>query len=304
MIRGSDSVKGVLFAIFTALMWGLLAIALKLVLRNISPITIIFFRFSLAFIMLLIYYLIKRPSGLKIILHPPLILILAACALGLNYLGFIKGLNFTTPGIAQVFIQSGSVLFALSGFLFFKEKATPSQLFGLLIVLIGMMLFYHEQLSFGGKGISLYQKGVLWIIFGGICWAIYAVAQKMLTTSYDPMELNLVLFGLPAVLYCPFANYAVIFHASATEWFLLLFVGLNTLLAYGSLAYAFKYLEANKISVIITLNPIVTFTLMGIFSYFQVSWIAHETFTYISLLGAAVVIIGTILVVIRRKTNY
>jgi drug/metabolite transporter (DMT)-like permease len=301
MIRRSESGRGILLAIFTAVMWGLLAIALKLVLIHISPITVIFFRFSLAFIMLLVFYLLKRPSGLKIILRPHPLLILAACALGLNYLGFIKGLNFTTPGTAQIFIQTGSVLLAFSGFVFFKEKASKMQLFGLLVVLTGMVIFYHEQLSVGGQGISLLQKGVLWIIFGGIMWAVYAVSQKVLIKSFNPMELNLVLFGLPALFYCPFADYNTIIHASVIDWVLLLFVGLNTLLAYGSLSYAFKYLEANKISVIITLNPIITFIIMGIFSLLQVKWIGQETFSYPSLIGATLVIIGTVLVVIRRK---
>jgi drug/metabolite transporter (DMT)-like permease len=284
-------------------MWGLLAIALKLVLNGMSPINITWFRFSLAFGMLFIFYLIKRPSALKIIIKPPFMLILAAIALGFNYLGFIFGINLTTPGIAQVFIQIGSVLLAISGFVIFKEKATGKQILGLIMVLAGLLVFYYEQILVLSQDVTLYQKGVIWIIFGGVMWATYAVLQKSLILSYDPMELNLILFGLPALAYSPFVNFEAIGHSTFLEWGLLLFVGLNTLLAYGSLAYAFKYLEANKISVVITLNPIITFALMGIFSITDVKWIAHEKFALVSLFGAFFVIVGTILTVMRSKKN-
>jgi len=289
--------KGILFASFTALMWGLLAIALKVVLKDVSPINVTWFRFNLAFGMLFIYYLIKRPSALKILIKPPLILIFASIALGLNYLGFIVGISLTTPGIAQVFIQSGSVLLAISGFIIFKEKATVKQILGLIMVFAGMLVFYHEQITILSHDATLYHKGVVWIIFGGVMWAIYAVLQKGLTLSYPPMELNLVLFGIPALAYSPFVNYTIITNSSLIDWILLLFVGLNTLLAYGSLSYAFKYLEANKISAVITLNPLITFGLMAVFSSLGVQWIAQEKYALISITGAVFVITGTILTV-------
>jgi drug/metabolite transporter (DMT)-like permease len=297
----TESRKGILFASFTALMWGLLAIALKVVLKDISPINVTWFRFSLSFVMIFIYYLIKRPSALKILAKPPLILIFASIALGLNYLGFIVGISLTTPGIAQVFIQSGSVLLAISGFIIFKEKASMTQILGLIMVFAGLLVFYNEQLMNLSQDAALYHKGVIWIIFGGVMWAIYAVFQKKLILSFDPLELNLVLFGIPALAYSPFVNYANIIHAPISDWMLLLFVGFNTLIAYGSLAYAFKYMEANKISAVITLNPLITFGLMAIFTSVGVKWIAPEKYAIISITGALSVIIGTILTVMGPK---
>jgi drug/metabolite transporter (DMT)-like permease len=294
---------GILFACFTAVLWGLLPIALKVVLKNISPINVTWFRFSLAFSMLFLYYLFKKSSALKIILNPPLFLIVASAALGLNYFGFIVGINLTTPGIAQIFVQSGSVLLAISGFLIFKEKANIKQLFGLIMVFLGMLIFYHEILLTLSREVEKYPPGIIWIIFGGIMWAVYAVFQKKMIISYDPLELNLVLFGLPALAYSPFVNYTTIIHISPLDWILLIFVGLNTLLAYGSLAYAFKYIEANKISAIITLNPLITFGLMAVFSTWGVAWISHEKFTLLSIGGAFLVISGTVLTVFQGNKN-
>jgi drug/metabolite transporter (DMT)-like permease len=84
---------------------------------------------------------------------------------------------------------------------------------------------------------------------------------------------------------------------SGAHWILLIYLGLNTVLAYGSLAMAIKLTEATRVSVIITLNPIITFITMAILSKMEVSWIEPETFSLFSLIGALTVLGGAILVI-------
>ena len=80
---------------------------------------------------------------------------------------------------------------------------------------------------------------------------------------------------------------------------LLLFLGLNTLGAYGSLAFALKYLEANKISIILIQNPIITFVVLMVLQQMQVTWIKADQLNLI-----AMVITGGILTVLSgRKKN-
>ena len=78
---------------------------------------------------------------------------------------------------------------------------------------------------------------------------------------------------------------------------------MNTLIAYSSLAMALRYTEANKVSIIILLNPVITFIVMGILSKLDVSWINSERFSVYSLAGAAIVFTGAILVVKKGKVN-
>jgi drug/metabolite transporter (DMT)-like permease len=298
----SNNTKGILFATFTALMWGLVAIALKLSLTDLSSVDVTWIRFTIAFILLFLFVIIRKPSGTSIYFKPPLALLLAAVFLGFNYLGFITGVQLTTPLIAQVFIQVGPALLALAGFFFFKEKINKIQITGLMVVLLGLIIFYREQILFLTHDISRYQKGAMWTVFGAIMWASYAVLQKGLVKRLEPIQLNLFLFGLPALGYLPFVNYFAIFKSSLLEWGLLLFLGLNTILSYISLSYAFRYLEANKVSVIITLNPLLTFLIMGILGALNVNWIAHENFTFITIVGTALVLSGAVLTVFKRKT--
>lgn len=299
----SDNFKGVLYAIFTALLWGFLAIVLKVALRKLSPVDVTWFRFLSAFFILFAYYLVKKPEALAIFLRPPFLLILASICLGMNYLGFISGINLTTPGIAQIFIQLGPVLLAVSGVIFFREKLVIRQIIGLSLVVIGLLVFYREQILMLSGNLTRYRSGVLWIVFGAIMWALYAVFQKKLVRKYPPMELNLILFGLPALGYSSFVNYHALGSASLLEWGLLLILGINTLLAYGSLAFAFKYLEANKISVIITLNPILTYIALAVLAATDVTWISREKFSFFILLGGMLVLTGAVLTVIKKKLS-
>jgi drug/metabolite transporter (DMT)-like permease len=101
----------------------------------------------------------------------------------------------------------------------------------------------------------------------------------------------------------PFANFASLAHLSFGYWLLLIFLGANTLISYGCLSLALKYLEAGKVSVMLILNPIITIILMGILTVMQVNWIDGEHFSVLSIAGALLALAGAILVVRNRKST-
>ncbi|HKI90127.1 MAG TPA: EamA family transporter, partial [Draconibacterium sp.] len=125
--------------------------------------------------------------------------------------------------------------------------------------------------------------------------------QKQLVTKFSVESLNLFLFGLPAIIYLPFINLSPLFHLHWSWWLLMAFLGANTFIAYTCLAQALKYLEANKVSVIIIINPMITFLTMGILTWANVNWIQHERFSIFTILGAALVFAGAVLVVKKQK---
>lgn len=293
--------KGIYFASFTALLWGFLAIAIKVSLNFLPAFTVIWLRFVLAFAGLVGYYLVSDREKLIMLLKPPLLALVAGIFLGLNYLGYITGIEFTSPSIGQVFIQTGTVMLAIAGFVFFKEKVTLRQGIGLTIVLAGLVIFYNEQILHVAGGLKTYKTGVLLVLFGAISWTLYAVFQKIAVRHDNPMQLNLIVFGFPALLYSPLANYQVLPSLTFVQWSIVLFLGFNTLAGYVSLAYAFKYLEANKISAIIAVNPLITFAVMAWLSTKNISWISGEVLTPATIAGALVVIVGILLTVLRKK---
>ncbi|MCF8381610.1 MAG: DMT family transporter [Bacteroidales bacterium] len=297
----NNNTKGLLYAGFTAILWGFLAIALKIALYKLNPVTVVWFRFCIAFSVLFISLLIFDKGLVQSVKRLPRLVFLAGFLLGLNYLGFISGLQKTTPGTAQVFIQIGPVSLALVGILFFKEKLKWTHFVGFILLLSGFTLFYSQQDTGSIKDAENLRLGVIYVIFGGLCWAGFSSLQKIMLVKHNPNHLNLVIYGFCVLLFLPFVEFSKLPDLSIYDYLLLVFLGLNTLLAYGSLALALKYAEANKISMILTLNPILTFLAMAALEVLAVSWIDYENFTYLSILGAVLALTGVSIVVLRKK---
>lgn len=295
---GRDNRKGVLYAILTASLWGLLAIVLKVITSELSPVTVVWFRFAIAFVILGLWTLIFRKKDFRIFLRPPFLLILTALFLALNYLGFIGGIKYVSPSSAQIFIQIAPVSFALSGIIIFREYVNWRHIAGFVLVLSGIGLFYSEQLRELVAGGEHFTRGMLLVLGGGLSWAVFATLQKSLLTRISPNQQNLFIYGACALALAPMVKFVQLQGMPAANWYLLIYLGLNTVLAYGSLAIAIKLTEATRVSVIITLNPIITFGAMAILTKMEVPWIAPEAFSLLSLFGALTVLGGAILVIL------
>ena len=294
----SDQLKGILYASITSLFWGFLAVALKIGTGEFNITTIVWFRFTFAFTILFSYFLITDYRKLKVLIKPPFTLLIAALAIAINYFGFTKGIELTSPTTAQVVIQFGPILLGMVGILFFKEKINKRQASGFFIAFLGLVMFYYQQVSnLIASDAEIFNTGFIWVAIAAVAWVIYASFQKMLVKSYDAQILNLVIFGLPALLYLPFVDFNDLHHISIPSWWLLIFLGANTIVAYGSLAMAFKYTDLSKVSVIITLNPIITFIIMAILYQLQVEWIETKQMGLETWAGAFFVITGALIVV-------
>jgi drug/metabolite transporter (DMT)-like permease len=293
--------KGILYASITAVFWGFLAVVLKIVDSDLEPETIVWFRFVLAFGMLAAWQAKRNTSEFKLMLKPPVLLIIAALALSWNYISFMMGIHYTTPSNAQLFIQFGPILLAVAGLLFFRERINKIQVIGFAVAILGMVFFYRDQLQAFFDVQGKYNLGVAYLLTSAVAWATYAILQKKLVVKYSTESLNLFTFGLPVLLYLPFVNFGSLLHLNWVTWLLLLFVGLNTLFSYTFLSLALKNTEANKVSIIIIINPVITFVTMGILTSLNVSWISHERFSVYTIIGALLVLAGAILV--AKKQN-
>ena len=175
----TNNQKGVLFACITAFFWGFLAIVLKVAVQKVESQTIVWFRFAVAFVLLSIWQIYHQPQSLKILVRPPLLLVLAAIALSWNYLGFMLGIHYTSPSNAQLVIQTGPILLALGSIIIFKEQIRRQQLLGFLLAIIGFLIFYSQQIKLMVGQENQYNSGILFTLSGALAWAVYAILQKI-----------------------------------------------------------------------------------------------------------------------------
>ena len=300
----SGARRGVAYACLTASLWGVLAIALKFTLRHVDPFTIVWFRFTLAFGALLVLLSRTRPgAATEILRRPPPRALLAGGLLGVNYLTFMKGVELTSASNTQVLIQTGPMLLVVAGLVLFRERLSRRQILGYAIAACGFGLFYRSQLAALLSAPASYHEGNAWIGVAAVSWVGYAVLQKSLIGRWTPQQLNLIIYIVPAVLLVVPATPSVLAEWSAGIWVLMLCLGLNTLVAYGALAEAFKLAPVNVVSTIITLNPIITMASMAILQVLAVSWIEPEPITAIAYVGAGVMLSGVLLVVATPRRS-
>jgi drug/metabolite transporter (DMT)-like permease len=290
-------------AALTASLWGFLAIAMKVATEQVPVMTIVWFRFTFAFAILAMWVAIRDSKRLVILRRPPKLLLVSAVGLSFNYLGYLSGLHYTTPSNAQILIQTAPLMLAMVGIFIFKERLVRAQWIGVALSLVGFALFAMDQRQGGVVSADHFMRGNMLIFFGAVTWVIYAATAKYLGgIGHNPQDLNLVIYGLPALTLWGFADFGVLAAMDWKLWLLMAFLGANTLIAYGALGEAFKRLPAYQVSLIITLNPLITLATMAILKLFSPSWLPADQVGILGY-GAALLVVGGVIQVLLKAPS-
>ena len=294
---------GILLALSTATMWGVLPIALKGVLETLDPLTTTFFRLSLAAVLITPYLLVRRRLPNRGKLRSPRLffqLLAAGLLLSGNYGLYIFGLERTSPEAAQVMIQIAPMLLLLAGVFLFKESFSKTQWLGFFAFASGLILFFNHHLGDIFIDLNDYGVGLLMISLAAICWTGYAVMQKILLQEFTSEETMLAIYWLGTLVFLPFCDFSTLGQLTGMQWALLAFCGLNTIIAYGSFAEALLHLEASRVSATIALTPLLT---VGIVQLIPMEGITVEPLGVFSLLGAILVVSGSITTAVAKKAH-
>ena len=256
--------------------------------------------FASAFLTALFGY--KDRKAFQLFRSPPWLGIIAALLLAFNYFGFMQGIALTSASNTQVMIQTGPLTFALIGLFVFRERFSKRQLLGLMIAGCGFGLFYHEQTLSLLQDQDLLSQGNYWIIAAALAWAAFASFQKVvLQTKVQPQHLNLLIYTIAAFALYFTADPQSLLRLGAFEIGLMCLLGLNTVLAYGALAEAIRLAPASHVSLIITLNPLITILMLQIMDWLQVDWVSPEPISLYGALGAIAVVTGVAVTIFKPK---
>ena len=286
---------GLLLALSTMVMWGVLPILLKGLEEALDPLTVTFARFFLAAALLTPYLVFRgnlQNPHLLLSLQTGGFLLLAGVFLAANYIAYILGLERSTAEASQVVIQIAPMLLLLCGVLIFRERLSATQWLGFATFVIGLGLFFHQRMAELFISVSNYGLGIWLVVLAGLFWTVYAILQKFLLKSFNSPEIMMSIYWLGALIFLPFSDFSTLSNLNSLHWILLLFCGLNTLIAYGCFAEALAHWEASRISATVTLAPLVT---VGIVQLIPLPGVAAETLTIISFTGALLVVIGSMM---------
>lgn len=287
--------------IVTALLWGVLPIILKIGLNEFSAGTIACFRFFFAFIVLFLILSINGSQPSRFLKRPPMLGIVAGVSLAVNYFGMTESVNLSSPANSAILIQLAPVMLVIVGVAFFKERVNWQQFLGFVIAAVGFILFYRDQLG-NVKDTELYSSATVYVVLAAVVWVLYIACQKILSRTYSAQMLNLLVYGVAALVLVAKVNWPEFSGVGWKGWTVLVVLGINTLLAYGALAEAVKYIPLTVISPVITLNPLITLSAMLVLPQFSGGLLAPETIGAGGYIGAVIAVTGVVLVLARKQS--
>lgn len=277
------------------LLWASLPVALDMSLEVLDAFTLTWFRFLSAGVLLgawvvlsgrLARYgrLTRRGWGL---------LCIAAAGLSANYVLYLVGLSHTSPGNIQVIIQLGPLFLALGAMVLYGERYAPAQWAGFAALVLGLGIFFRDQIAVLAGSIETYAFGVLMIVLAAGTWACYALAQKQALTELASPLIMLFIYATAVVLLWPLATPSLLLrldglHAAATAY-----CALNTLLAYSAFAEALNHWQASRVGAVLALTPLGTLMVVSALSRAWPELVAPESMTVVGVIGAVIVVVGS-----------
>jgi drug/metabolite transporter (DMT)-like permease len=294
---GSDHVRlyGIAMALLTAVLWGSLPIFLKLALNRFSTTFVVWCRFSVAFLALLLMLALTGKRPLQFLKRPPRVALVAAVFLLINYLLFLKGIHYSGAATAGVLIQTGGLILVGIGVVFFKEKLRILQVIGFLSAFLGLVVFCKDRSGLVAS-VQDYWLGSAYTLGAALAWALYAACLKAYAANVSGQLLNLVVFAVGSLCYLFVLDASEFSLVTPGYALLLLALGLNTFLGYAALTEALRAIPTAQAMVIITANPIITISTLKVLTLLEIGWVTAEAISPLGYAGAALAIGGVILV--------
>lgn len=293
---------GLSLALLTAGLWATLPAALKIALGSLDALTLTWVRFLFAFIVLGAWLGVRgRLGGLRRLPGRHwLLLLFAAAALMGNYLLYLLGVQFTTPGNAQLLIQAAPLLMALGGIAVFGERYSTGQWLGMVAIVVGLCLFFADQLG-GGDGNRHYVFGSTLVLLGALSWALYALAQKQLLNRLGSATILVVIYAAASVVLAPFADLGAVLALAGAPLWMVLFAAVNTLAAYGAFAEALAHWEASRVSAILALTPLLAMATVELVHRSLPHLLGGESIHTLGWIGAAMVVAGSCMSALLKR---
>ena len=265
----SERRKAILYLALAAILWSTSGLFVKIL--DWQPVSILAGRSLFASIVFLIY-LRRIPTRFS------RWQLLAAGMFILTQFLFVTSTKMTTAA-NSIFLQyTAPIYIVLLAFWFLREKPSRTDWVSMLIIFIGLTLFFADKLSTDGF------YGNLLAILSGVTSAVMMVSFRAQKNG-NPAESNLIAFLFTATLGFPFVLKET---WTVTNWSILAFLGVFQIgLAFIFFTQGIKHIPALEANLIGTLEPVLN--PIWVFLFYG------ESMGAFALLGGLVVLGGVVL---------
>jgi len=287
-------IKMILVVIF----WGASFIAIKVAVQESSPAAVIWLRFLIS--LLCLFPIIWKKGllhigGWKNVAEYTL---LGFLGVSLHQWLQSNGLVTSQASTTSWIVSTIPVFMVLFGWLFLKEKLEKIGFLGMALAILGVLLIVSNghigglfQNGFGAPGDIL-------VLLSAPNWAIYSILLRKTLQRESALKGTFftILFGwlISSVPFIFEKGWQLIPHLTFSGWASILYLGIFcTFLAYVFYYDAVQNLSSASVGVYLFIEPIATMLIAAV--------LLHETITWISIVGGALILIGISLV---NKSTY
>jgi len=296
MARGpTNSRLGFTLSLTTAALWGVLPIALKVVLEGMDAYTIVWWRFAAAMAGLGAFLAWRGQLPRFAGAGRAALALLAVATLALigNYVLYLVALDHVTPSVTQVVIQLAPLLLLVGGVLVFHEPFGRAQWAGFAVLAAGLLLFFNErlpELAHPREGLGL---GVALTVAAAVSWAAYGLAQKKLHEKFSSQQVLWIIYVGAVVIMLPASRPGAVLELDGLQLGMLAFCCINTLAAYGSFGEALYYWDMSRVSAVLATAPLFTIGAMWAVERLGLGLVPAEGLNALSVAGALMVVAGS-----------
>jgi drug/metabolite transporter (DMT)-like permease len=227
--------KTALYLILATVLWGLNFHLAKVMLHYSTPMIAGFLRYLFAVIALLAFAFKDMPPWALIKNNLGSLLFIGVVGLfGFNFFFFL-GLKYTTAVNASLIGSLNPALTLLLSVIILKTKVSLSQLIGVVIAFIGVVLLITKG-HFFNLFQTIFSKGDLYILSANVLFSLYHVYVKKQSGKIATMHLTVitnVLCFLMFTLILPFQDISAVTEYPQPFWWSVMGIGIfGTALAY------------------------------------------------------------------------
>ena len=260
--------------ILAGIMFGSSGVFVRTLTQNgIDQTTLLFLRFSIAIIPVLIAILLTDKKLFKIDLSDlPLFLVCAICIIGIN-LCYNESMNSVSLSLAAVLLSLAPIYVLIIAYFLFDEKITSKKLICMVLAIFGCMLM-TGVLETDLSNIPLF--GILSGIGAGLFWAIYLMASKKSiesgTHTYTILFYSIIFITLALIPLTDFSQIGgfISINPILTIIFLILHSTFSFALPYILSTLSLNYMESGISSILLSGSEPLAALIFGLVIYGEI----------------------------------
>ena len=235
--------------------------------------TLLFVRFSIAIIPLIIAIFLTDKKLFKISLKDiPLFVVCATCIVGLN-LCYNEAMNTIPLSIAAVLLSTAPIFVLIFAYILFKEKIKRKKILCVLLAIFGCLLMTGV---FEDRCVDISVSGIIFAIGAALFWAIYLIASKKSIErqnhTFTILFYAIIFISIALVPFTDFnqINHFVLINPTLTILFLILHSTCSFALPYILSTLSLNYMESGVSSILLSGAEPLAALLFGFLIYLEV----------------------------------